>query len=145
MKCSEPTVLEPITAKKKKIIQIPMGLHGFESIKTYALVSKPKESPFLWLEAQDNPAVKFLLMPPSLLFPTYQPEISQEDVRQLDLKGPGDAIVLGIVHLLPDGKETVNLRGPLIINRNTLIARQVVPIDGLHYHTQHPLPVTRNN
>jgi hypothetical protein len=37
MKCSEPTVLASIPAKKKNIIQIPMGLHGFESIKTYAL------------------------------------------------------------------------------------------------------------
>ena len=67
MKCSEPTVLKAIPANKTKIIQIPMGLHGFESIKTYALVSKPKESPFLWLEAQDNPAVNFLLMRPSFI------------------------------------------------------------------------------
>jgi len=145
MKCSEPTAPASIPANKTKIIQIPMGLLGFESIKTYALSSNPKESPFLWLEAQDNPAVTFLIMPPSLLFPTYQPEISQEDVRQLDLKGPSDAMVLGIVLLLPDGKTTVNLRGPIIVNRNTLVARQVVPIDGLHYHTRHPLPVTRNN
>jgi len=145
MKCSEPTVLASIPAKKKNIIQIPMGLLGFETIKNYALLSNPQEAPFLWLEAQDNPAVTFLIMPPSVLYPTYQPEISQEDVRQLALERAGDAMVLGIVLLLPGGKTTVNLRGPIIVNRNTLVARQVVPIDGLHYNTRHPLPVIRNN
>jgi len=128
MKCSEPTVLASIPAKKKNIIQITMGLLGFETIKNYALLSNAKESPFLWLEAQDNPAVTFLIMPPSVLYPTYQPEISQEDVRQLALERAGDAMVLGIVLLLPDGKATVNLRGPIIVNSNTMVAEQATEL-----------------
>jgi flagellar assembly factor FliW len=52
--------------------------------------------------------------------------------------------VLNIVTLAQDGRATINLKGPIVINRKTLVARQVVPVNALHFNLHHPLPVVHD-
>jgi flagellar assembly factor FliW len=143
MKCSEKTEFEFLPVKSENVIEMPMGLLGFETIKKYVLLSNPSEAPFLWLQVLDDSKLAFLVLPPSELFPTYQPEIGPDDVKVLGLKGPEDALVLNIVTLRPGGRATINLKGPIVINRHSLVAKQVVPVNALHYNLQHPLPIDR--
>jgi flagellar assembly factor FliW len=143
MKCSEKTEFELLPVKPENVIEMPMGLLGFEATKKYVLLSNPDEAPFLWLQVLEDPQLAFLVMPPSILFPTYQPEIGPDDVKVLGLKGPEDALVLNIVTLRPGGRATLNLKGPIILNRRSLVGKQVVPVNALHYNLQHPLPVDR--
>ncbi len=144
MKCSEKTEFELLPVQPENVIEMPMGLLGFENIKKYVLLSNPDEAPFLWLQVLDDPKLAFLVLPPSELFPTYQPEIGPDDVKVLGLNGPEDALVLNIVTLRPGGRATVNLKGPIVLNRHNLVAKQVVPVNALHYNLQHPLPVDRS-
>ncbi|MDX1950911.1 MAG: flagellar assembly protein FliW [Verrucomicrobiota bacterium] len=125
---------------RQEQIHLPAGLLGFESIKFYLLSSEMEEAPFSWLQASDDVNLAFLVIPPFDFVPEYQPEISDEDVQFLGLTSPLDAWIFNIVTLRTGGA-TMNLKGPVVINRHTLIGKQVVLVNAADYSLQHPLPV----
>ena len=141
MKCIEKTSYEMLLGKMGNLIQTPVGILGFESLRQFKLITKPEDAPFLWLESVQDSKTAFLVMPPSVLYPTYQPDIGPDDVNRLGLKSAADAMVVNIVTLRDGGRATLNLKGPIVINRSTMVAKQVVPVNVLHYNLQHPLPV----
>jgi flagellar assembly factor FliW len=121
------------------VIRMPGGLLGFEHVGRYVLLGSREEAPFLWLQMDEDPNLAFLVIEPSYIQDNYQPEISDEEVQSLGLQSSEDAWVLNIVTLHPDGAATVNLKGPILINRHTLAAKQVVPLNAATYSLQHPL------
>lgn len=120
-------------------LRFSCGLLGFEHIKQYKLHAFPDLHPFLWLEGQGGNGLCFLVVPPSYVVEFYQIELSDEDVSFLDLSEPADAVVLNIATFHPDGSITVNLKGPLVYNRHTFVARQVVPKNAAALSIKHPL------
>ena len=86
------------------------------------------------------PRSLFLVLPPFTAIPEYQPEISDEDVAYLRLKNPADALIYNIVTLRP-GHATINLKGPIVINRYTLRGKQVVLQNASKWSVRHPLPL----
>ena len=61
----------------------------------------------------------------------------------LGLKNPEDALLLNIVTVQKQGQgATMNLKGPIVINRNTGIGKQVVIANASDYSVQHPLLVS---
>lgn len=121
-------------------IELPLGLLGFEPIKKYRLVQHPEEAPFMWLEMTDDPRQAFVVVNPAEVVSDYRPNISPEDVEFLGLTGTDDAWVLNIVTLRGDAHPTVNLKGPIVLNRRSRIAKQVIPINAASFPLQHPLP-----
>jgi flagellar assembly factor FliW len=73
--------------------------------------------------------------------PDYEPEVFDEDAAALGLAGPEDALVLNIVCVQPGNPldTTVNLVGPVIINRRTGIGKQVVLANHGRFSARHPL------
>ena len=140
MNTAELNELEPLTIRQENVIQLPLGLLGFERIKKYILLSNPEEAPFLWLQMLDDPNLAFLVASPWSVVDRYQPEISDADVQFIGLKSAQDALVFNIITLHPDGRATANLKGPIILNRFTLVGKQVVPLNVAEYLLQHPLP-----
>ncbi len=120
-------------------IILPLGLLGFEETKRYTLYASPEEVPFMWLQMIDDPHKSFVVIQPQLFLEKYEPELSEDDVKFLNLNSSEDAIVLNIVTVYGPDKATVNLKGPIIINRNTLIGKQVVPLNATEYSVQHQL------
>jgi flagellar assembly factor FliW len=143
MKCAETNVIEQEVQAVPSggVLQMPAGLLGFEHVKHYVLLGSREEAPFLWLQMADDPNLSFLVVEPSYVLDNYQPEVSEAEVEMIGLKSADDAWVLNIVTLHRDGHATVNLKGPILINRRTLAARQVVPLNAAEYDLQHPLPV----
>ncbi|HXG48929.1 MAG TPA: flagellar assembly protein FliW [Methylomirabilota bacterium] len=139
MKTAEANELETLTVNKENIISLPLGLLGFENVKRYVLLSNPEEKPFLWLQMLDGSNQGFVVISPEGLVPDYAPDISEQDVAFLGLKDPADAIILNIVTLGRDGEATVNLKGPIVINRFTLVGKQVIPTNVQHLALRHPL------
>jgi len=139
MKTVEANETENLTVRKENIITFPLGLLGFEGVKQYVLLANPEEKPFLWLQMLDQSTQGFVVISPSSAAPDYAPDISQQDVEFLGIKGPGDAIVLNIVTLHPNGEATVNLKGPIVINRYTLVGKQVIPANVQSFSLRHPL------
>jgi len=122
-------------------VQLPSGLLGFEQIKKFVLVSNPGEAPFKWLQASGDASLAFVVLSPFVAAPDYAPEIPDEDVRSLGLEDPEDALLLTIVTVRKGGRSTINLKGPIVINRYSLIGKQVVLSNASEYSVQHPLPV----
>lgn len=122
------------------IIELPVGLLGFEQFKQYVWIESPQESPFSWIQARQDPSLIFLLVPVAAVLDDYAPEIPDEDAEFLELSSPMDALVYGIVTLHRDGRATVNLKGPILINRCTLRGRQVVLTNASEFPLQFPLP-----
>ena len=140
MKFAELTEPELLDVEQDSVLHLPFGLLGFESIKKYVLLADPDEAPFVWLQVMDDPNLAFLVLFPLTVIPDYRPDIADEDVAFLALEDPQDAIALNIVTLRPEGQSTVNLKGPIVLNRRTLIGKQVIPVNATDYSLQYPLP-----
>ncbi|HEU5395907.1 MAG TPA: flagellar assembly protein FliW [Verrucomicrobiae bacterium] len=122
-------------------VRIPAGLLGFEQMKDYLLITRPGEAPFCWLQVKDNPSLAFVVIEPFHFLPDYQPDIPQADVDLLGLSGPEDAAVYVIVTVTGSRRATANLKGPVVINRHSGVAKQVVIANAAKYSVHHPLPV----
>jgi len=142
MKCAEMIEPEnPAAAIRRDVVRMPNGLLGFEEIKEYVLTTNPIEAPFAWLQVQDNSALAFVVMDPFVALPDYQPDIPQADVEFLRLKQADDALLLAIVTIHDEQRATVNLKGPIVINRHTHTGKQVIIANAAAYEINHPLPL----
>lgn len=121
-------------------LTMPSGLLGFERFKQWRLISDPNQAPFFWLQVVEDPSLTFLLVPPATIAPTYKPDVPAEDAAALGLADPADAVLLNIVTLNANAPATVNLKGPIVINRRTLAGKQVIPLNAAEYSVRHPLP-----
>ena len=136
----DPVELKTVPVQKENIIHLPLGLLGFEQIKKYVLLSDPDDAPFHWLQVLDDPSLAFLVLPPFEVVSDYAPDVGEDVVEFLKLKSPQDALVFNIVTIHSNGRATINLKGPIILNRFSLIGKQVVPTNAAQYSLQHPLP-----
>jgi flagellar assembly factor FliW len=99
-------------------ITFPTGLIGFPCAKRFALVEwGGEDSPFRLLRSLDDDGLAFVVVPPELFFPDYEPELEVGD----------DDVVLVIV-TVPDRAQdaTANLLGPVVIDTRTGVASQAV-------------------
>ena len=141
MKLETASVLEQDIWLKPGEIHLPRGLIGFPEAQRLELIYNPEELPFMWLRSTDNRSLNFIVIEPFGLVPRYVVEISDEDSAQLAIKRPEEALLLNIVNFRPDepGSATVNLIGPIAINRRTLVGRQIVIANYADYSARHPL------
>lgn len=118
------------------------GLPGFPAAREFVLEPLGTQlEPFCRMRCLDQPGVSFTVMPPGLVFPDYKVVVDEESVERLGLEDAEDAVVLAIVTLsVPPEPPKVNLLGPLVINRRTRAAAQVVQ-HGSTYGVAVPLVV----
>lgn len=141
MNCAEASVLEAVTECKQTLLCFPVGLLGFEQVKRYVLQADPSEAPFAWLQMAEEPNLSFVVILAGHVMETYHPEVSRDDAEFLGLSTAEDGMLLAIVTLHEDGRATANLKGPLVVNRHTLVAKQVLPANAAAYSSQHPLNI----
>jgi flagellar assembly factor FliW len=141
MNCTVTTETGGLDEGPECVIRMPLGLLGFEQCKSFTLYAKPVEEPFLWLQAVGNGKLAFLAMSPYVALPSYRPEIAEEDAQFLGLQGPEEGLIFNIVTVRGPQQATVNLKGPIVLNRRTLVAKQVIPLNAPEYSVAHPLPI----
>ena len=98
-------------------IEFPNGLPGFESEREFVLVERPESRPFLFMQSTTSPALCFVTVPVPLLVPNYALELSADDMLTLKTDGSIGLDVLAIVCAIENQPPTVNLLGPVVINR----------------------------
>lgn len=121
---------------------LPQGLIGFKDYTRAELLYLPDHLPFLWLKLhRGTEAVHFIVIEPAGLVPGYAPELFDADAEALDLKDASEAMLLNIVTLQHQNplEAKVNLVGPIVMNRRTRIARQLVIANYSHYSAHWPL------
>jgi len=134
--------IEQHETNEMNVILIPFGLLGFERVKNYVLLTRPEEDPFLWLQMVGDAKQAFLVVAPHFILADYSPDLSDLDVAFLELNDPSEAFVLNIVTMRGNGQATVNLKGPIVINRRTLVGKQIIPVNAAQYAIRHPLPLS---
>ena len=107
---------------------LPQGLFGFSEIRSMELFYDKEELPFMWLREQNKNGLAFIVIEPGGIIPDYAVEISDADVELLGITGSDDTMILNIVTLPSEqsSKISVNLVGPVIVNRNSLAAKQCI-------------------
>jgi len=141
MKTAQPPASASSPPNPSNRINLPLGLLGFEPTKRYALLANPAEQPFAWLKAEGESSLAFVVIDPFVVLPAYKPEIPNADADFLGIKTPEDAVMLGIVTIHGPSQATMNLKGPIVINRHSHVGKQVIIANSAEYSVQHPLPV----
>jgi flagellar assembly factor FliW len=109
-------------------ITFPAGLPGFPHAHRFQLTAwGPEGTPFSMLTSSDDPEVGFVVVEPWVFYPDYEFDLDTGTSERLGLNEPGDSIVLCVVTLGENPENaTVNLLGPVVINRFSREACQAV-------------------
>ena len=114
------------------------GMAGFPDAERFALVEVPEATPLFLLRSLDEPGLEFVVVPPSVFFPDYAPEIDDASAARLGLTDATDALLLVVLTLNADGA-AANLLAPIVVNQRTRAAAQVVLRDD--WPLRAPLPL----
>jgi flagellar assembly factor FliW len=102
-------------------------LIGLPDLRRFVLVRIDAEGRLLSMRSLDSDKVRFVVVPAVAFFPTYAPEIDDGSAAMLDLETADDALLLLIVTVGTSLQHsTANLRAPIVVNRHTMVAAQVV-------------------
>ena len=115
----------------RQIISFPDGIPGFDYIKSFILLdSGDQNSPFKWLQAQDEDSLAFIVIRPSDFMENYEPDISRGDLEAIECSDKEALVLLAIVTIPEDpANMTANLQGPIIINTEKRLGRQAISMN----------------
>ena len=133
-------------AVERNEVSLPQGLFGFPEIRSMELVFDNDELPFMWLREQKQDGLAFVVLEPMGVVPNYSVEISDSDVEVLGIQSAEDTMILNIVTISAEhpGKISLNLVGPIIVNRRTLVGKQCIISNHEEYSARHLIDVGEN-
>lgn len=112
---------------KSNIITFTEGILGFPKYRKYFFLDHDKTGTFRWLQSVENGGLAFVLIDPLLIFSEYRVEVKKEDIEDIKLSSLDKAVVVSIVNISKGCKTvTVNLLGPIIVNPEEMLAKQVI-------------------
>ena len=128
-----------IEIDETKLIAFDEGIPGLEDYKRYALVQLEESYPIIWLQAIDEGGICLPVLDTYAVLSGYVFDISDEDVKLLEIKSPEDLHVVSVL-VIPENIQqmTVNLAAPIIINTVTGKARQIL-LSGSEYNVRSPI------
>jgi flagellar assembly factor FliW len=113
-----------------RVLSFPAGVIGFPDARRFALLDPPRPgSPFHHLVCLDEPELGFVVCDPTELWPDYAAQLPVDDVAA------NERALLVIVTVRD---MTANLMAPLVVDRSSRTARQIV-LDTGRFSTRHPV------
>lgn len=119
----EATMIDPSLGLPTITMAVPMP--GFPAHREFVLVRLHEEGLLYAFTSVEDPELRFLVAPPEPFFPEYAPEIEDEVFAALNTKDP-DRLLLMVVITAGIDETTANLLAPIIVDRDTMRAVQVV-------------------
>lgn len=124
---------------EKQKIFFKEGIFGFEDIHEYVLLDTQENSPFYWLQSEKIPEIAFVIINPSTVESDYKCDIDPKYLKELEISNDEEILIFSIVTIQEDPKDiTVNLLGPIIINKKTHKAKQIINQND-KYTVKHPI------
>jgi flagellar assembly factor FliW len=117
-----------IMADPDKIITMTSPFLGFPDSKRFMLIPHNEDSPFMWLQSLDDHQLAFVVIPALGLVPEYNPALPAQAKQELKAEEEDELnilLLLSIPHNNPR-KMTANLLGPLMINPEQRLAKQII-------------------
>ena len=122
-----------------KTITFPNGILGLEAYKAYAVFEMPDNPKFRCLQSIEETQIAFILINPWDFFKDYDIDISDEELKTIQIKSVEQIVVFNIVTFQENIMEsTANLLAPIIINTDIKEAAQIVLRED-QYTTKHPI------
>lgn len=120
---------------------LPKGLIGIEEATRFELLVNEEELPFMWIRCADQHELGFVVIEPAQFVSDYDVVLNDDDVAFLDIQDADDAILFNIVTIKDGSIEaaTVNMIGPIVVNRRSLKGKQVIVSNYLKYSARHPI------
>jgi flagellar assembly factor FliW len=107
------------------IIDMAVPMPGFPAHRQFVLVRLNENGLLYAFTSIDDPSLRFLVAPPEPFFPDYAPEIENEVFAALNTKDPDRLLVMVVITAGTD-ETTANLLAPIIVDRDSRRAMQVV-------------------
>lgn len=136
-----PTAQAENDARAKLTLHLPFGLIGLRHLTHFELEPPEEGMPFQVLRALGEELYEFVVVDPNTLLDGYTCVLRDEDADSLRLTSVEDALLLNIVaiHSHEPQHVTVNLVGPIVVNRTTLMGQQVILANSADWSTEHVL------
>lgn len=117
-----------IEIDEKEIINFEEGILGFEEMTKYVILNIEENNPLLLMQSVEEPALAFVIINPYEFRSEYTIELSDEDIKKLQIEKEEDVDIFAIVVIPHDNpsKMTANLQGPVIINRKNKRGKQII-------------------
>jgi flagellar assembly factor FliW len=107
------------------IIDMAVPMPGFPAHQQFVLVRLNDDGLLYAFTSIQDPELRFLVAPPEPFFPDYAPEIENEVFAALNTKDP-DRLLVMVVITAGVNETTANLLAPIIVDRDSRRAMQVV-------------------
>lgn len=126
--------------QEDRIFHFADGLPAFEDEREFVILPFDDDSPYSFLQSVATPELAFLMTVPFVFFPDYEFVLEDDVMAALAIKGSEDMQIYTLVTIPGSNiKEmTANLMAPVVINKKTREAKQVV-LDKSQYTTKHRL------
>lgn len=129
-----------IEVEEDKIVHFEQGIPAFEDEHEFVIIPYDPESPYVFLQSLATPELAFLMTIPFIFFPDYEFNLDDDVLKKMAIKVQEDILVYTLI-TIPNGEiknMTANLLAPVVVNKNTMQARQVV-LERSKYTTKHRL------
>jgi len=115
-----------LTIEESDIINFPKGVFAFEEVKKFVLIEKEGYIQ-KWLQSAIDVNPRFIIFDPNQILEGYDPRIPPEFLREIKI-GRNDEYTLYVIAVIPENIKdmTVNLKSPIIVNREKRLGAQVI-------------------
>lgn len=121
------------------LITFKDGIPGFEHLNKFILVDLKEYEPFKLLQSMENDKIGLILISPFEVMDDYEVELTDELLKELNIKKPEEVLILNTVTINSDvSKITTNLKAPIIINTNSGLGEQII-VDNNRYKIKYPI------
>ncbi len=121
------------------VLEMVRPMAGFPDMRLFALSLLDEAGTVCDLVSLEDPELRFVVIPPSVFFADWSPEIDEEMIADLGIESADDLVALLVVTLgdTPEAA-TANLLAPVLINQRNRRAGQFL-LDDLDLPLRAPL------
>ena len=119
----ETTMIDPSLGLPTISMAVPMP--GFPAHREFVLVRLNDDGLLYAFTSIQDPELRFLVAPPEPFFPDYAPEIENEVFSALNTRDTDRLLLLTVITAGVE-ETTANLLAPIVVDRDTMRAMQVV-------------------
>ena len=126
--------------EEQDVVRFADGIPAFEDEHEFVVLPYEEGTPYMFLQSMATPELAFLMTDPFVFFPDYSFELDDENMEKLERKTMDDVLVCTLISIPRSGVAdmTTNLLAPVVINRHTMQAKQIV-LEKTQYTTKHRL------
>ena len=128
-----------INVNEDQVITLAEGMLGFSECSRFVMMDDEIGEPFMWMQSLDIPSLAFVVIDPAMILPSYHFSVKKDQIKALETTNVEDLSVFVIVTMASNILDvTVNLQGPLVMNKNKRLGQQIV-LNDPNFSTRHPL------